>query len=250
MTKITRRHALKSTALLGAAAALRPSLFAQSGQNGSGQGGLEITLSDLPYDYDALEPAIDGQTMRIHHGRHHAGYVRNLQNALKSMPAPTSMEALLSDIPSLPGAVQTAVRNNGGGHWNHDLFWRIMAPPGQGGGGQPRGALAARIQTDFGSMKAFTDQFSQAAATRFGSGWAWLIVTPQKRLAVTSTPNQDNPLMRGLVPDGELGTPILGLDVWEHAYYLYYQNRRSDYISNWWKVVNWDAVRENFDAAS
>ncbi|MCC5845724.1 MAG: superoxide dismutase [Verrucomicrobia bacterium] len=238
---MTRRDALKSTAILGAAAALRPSLFAQHPA-----GGLRVGLKDLPYDYDALEPAIDAETMRIHHGRHHAGYVNNLKTALEEIPGATSMEGLLRDIPLLPESLQTTVRNNGGGHWNHDLFWTIMAPPGQGGGGQPGGPLAARIQSDFGSFKAFTERFSQAAAGVFGSGWAWLILNRQGRLAVTSTPNQDNPLMRGLVPDEELGTPVLGLDVWEHAYYLHYQNRRGDYISNWWKVVNWNAVGEKF----
>ncbi|MCH8528234.1 MAG: superoxide dismutase [Kiritimatiellae bacterium] len=207
---------------------------------------MRVGLKDLPYDYDALEPAIDAETMRIHHGRHHAGYVNNLKTALEEIPGATSMEGLLRDIPLLPESLQTTVRNNGGGHWNHDLFWTIMAPPGQGGGGQPGGPLAARIQSDFGSFKAFTERFSQAAAGVFGSGWAWLILNRQGRLAVTSTPNQDNPLMRGLVPDEELGTPVLGLDVWEHAYYLHYQNRRGDYISNWWKVVNWNAVGEKF----
>ncbi len=244
MQNMTRRHALKTTALLGAAAALRPSLFAQPVA-----GGLRVSLKDLPYDYDALEPAIDEKTMRIHHGKHHGGYVRNLQTALEELPGQSSMEGLLRDIPLLPESLQTTVRNNGGGHWNHDLFWEIMAPPGEGGGGQPRGSLAATILRDFGSLKAFTDQFSQAASGVFGSGWAWLIVTPQGRLKVTSTPNQDNPLMRGLVPDTELGTPILGLDVWEHAYYLHYQNRRGDYVSNWWKVVNWDAVGAKFEQA-
>jgi len=244
MKNLTRRDALKSTAILGAAAALRPSLFAQPPA-----GGLRVSLEDLPYDYDALEPAVDEQTMRIHHGRHHGGYVRNLQSALEEIPGAVSMEGLLRDIPLLPESLQTTVRNNGGGHWNHDLFWKSMAPPGQGGGGQPGGPLAARIQSDFGSFKAFTDRFSQAASGVFGSGWAWLILNRQGRLAVTSTPNQDNPLMRGLVPDDELGTPILGLDVWEHAYYLHYQNRRGDYISNWWNVVNWEAVGEKFAQA-
>lgn len=244
MQAVTRRNALKTTALLGAAAALRPSLFAQT----SG-GSLQVSLEDLPYELNALEPAIDAQTMRIHHGRHHGGYVRNLQAALEVLPGVVSMEALLGGIPNLPESLQTVVRNHGGGHWNHDLFWKSMAPPGQGGGGQPRGPLAARILADFGSYNAFTDQFSQTASSVFGSGWAWLIVNRRGRLAVTATPNQDNPLMQGLVPDEELGTPILGLDVWEHAYYLHYQNRRSDYISNWWKVVNWHAVSDRFALA-
>lgn len=237
MNAMTRRQALKTTLMLGAAAALRPPLFARTG------GGYAAELPELPYAFDALEPAIDAETMRIHHGKHHAGYVRNLQKALESLPGVDSLESLLAGIPGLPAALQTTVRNNGGGHWNHDLFWRIMAPPGQGGGGQPGGELAARIFADFGSVAGMTEAFSQAAATRFGSGWAWLVVRPGGRLAVTSTPNQDNPLMKGVVPEAETGIPVLGLDVWEHAYYLHYQNRRGDYISNWWKLVNWEAVQ-------
>lgn len=240
MKNMTRRDALKTTVLLGAAAALRPSAFAQS------PGGIHIDFGGLPYAFDALEPAIDEKTMRIHHGKHHAGYVRNLKKALEDHPGAATMEGVLRDLPLLPEPLQTTLRNNGGGHWNHELFWNSMASPGAGGGGHPGGPLAARIQADFGSYREFTDLFSQAAASRFGSGWAWLILNRQGRLAVTSTPNQDNPLMRGLVPDEELGTPILGLDVWEHAYYLHYQNRRGDYISNWWKVVNWNVVGEKF----
>jgi Fe-Mn family superoxide dismutase len=244
MKTLTRRDALKTTALLGTAAALRPSLFAQPVA-----GGLRIVLEDLPYPHDALEPAIDEKTMRIHHENHHGAFVRNLQNISDELRGHANIESLLRDIPLLPESIRTVVRNNGGGHYNHDLFWKIMAPPGQGGGGLPQGPLAARIQTEFGSYKAFTDLFSQKAAGVFGSGWAWLILTQQGRLAVTSTPNQDNPLMRGLVPDEEFGTPILGLDVWEHAYYLRYQYRRGDYISNWWKVVNWQAVGRKFEQA-
>ncbi|MCC5846637.1 MAG: superoxide dismutase [Verrucomicrobia bacterium] len=207
---------------------------------------MKVALPDLPYAKDALEPAIDRKTMEIHHGRHHAGYANNFQSALDRLPGATSVEEVLADIPSLPEDLQTTVRNNGGGHWNHDLFWKIMAPPGQGGGGTPAGNLAARINADFGSFAAFSEAFSEAGATRFGSGWAWLVARPDGSLVVGSTPNQDNPLMKGLVPDDLIGTPILGLDVWEHAYYLHYQNRRGDYISNWWKLVNWPEVSRRY----
>ncbi len=238
---ITRREALKQTALIGTAATLAPSLLAQSGERAP-----QVKLPDLPYAADALEPAIDAETMRIHHGKHHAGYTRKLNAALAQLPSSTDPEAILQKIPAAPQVLQTTLRNNGGGFYNHRLFWETMAPPGAGGGGVPHGALAAAITRSFGSFSAFQELFSKAAATRFGSGWAWLIKQPKGGLAVTSTPNQDNPLMRGLVPDAEIGTPLLGLDVWEHAYYLHYQNRRGDYISNWWKVVNWKAVQARF----
>lgn len=241
--RMTRRTALKSTAVLGAAAMAGPRLFADDPFT-------PVALSPLPYAFDALEPAIDAKTMEIHHGRHHAGYVRNFQEALKSEGVNQPVEDILADIPSLPESIQTAVRNNGGGHWNHDLFWNVMAPAGNGGGGAPTGALAARILADFGSLGAFTDAFSEAASTRFGSGWAWLVAKPDGRLVVGSTPNQDNPLMRGIVPDELTGRPVLGLDVWEHAYYLHYQNRRGDYISNWWNVVNWPAVSARYQRAA
>ena len=198
-----------------------------------------LALPDLPYAYDALEPTIDARTMEIHHGRHHAAYARNLANALRDDPsfAARPLESLLADIPLLPSNIQTSVRNNGGGHWNHNLFWEVMSPDG---GGTPVGVLAEAINAQYGDFATMREQFSQAAATRFGSGWAWLMVDENGALAVSSTPNQDNPLMRGLVDD--LGTPILGLDVWEHAYYLHYQNRRGDYIDAWWNVVNWPHV--------
>jgi Fe-Mn family superoxide dismutase len=228
---------LKRTALLGAAATLSPGLLrAQSSGN-------TVTQPALPYAFDALEPAIDRMTMEIHYGKHHAGYVRNYNAAAQQISGQRSLEQVLSDLSSMPEAVRTSLRNNGGGVWNHNLFWDIMAPPGTGG--QPEGELAKRITSDFGSIPAFKQAFSDAASSRFGSGWAWLIVRASDgRLAVTSTPNQDNPLMKGVVPDDELGTPLLGLDVWEHAYYLHYQNRRGDYISNWWKLVNWSAVEQ------
>ncbi len=194
----------------------------------------------LPYPKDALEPHIDALTMEIHHDRHHAAYVNNANAALDKHPElqALTVEDLLRRIQTVPEDVRTALRNNAGGHANHSLFWTVMGP---GKGGQPGGALAAALQTAFGSFDNFKTQFSQAATTRFGSGWAWLVVQ-NGHLAVTSTPNQDNPLMDG-------ATPVLGLDVWEHSYYLKYQNKRPDYIAAWWNVVNWDEVARRFAAA-
>ena len=199
------------------------------------------TLPSLPYAYDALEPHIDARTMEIHHTKHHAAYVNNLNAALEKHPAlqDVSLEALLRNLNSVPEDIRTAVRNNGGGHANHSLFWNIMSPSG---GGAPSGALADAIHQTFGSFDAFKERFSQAAATRFGSGWAWLALDAFGNLVVYSTPNQDSPYMDGFVP-------LLGLDVWEHAYYLKYQNRRPEYIQNWWNVVNWNAVAENYERA-
>ena len=198
-------------------------------------------LPDLPYSFDALEPSIDAKTMEIHHGKHHQGYVNNLNAALENHPElqEKSVEDLISDLNSVPENIRNAVRNNGGGHVNHSLFWPCMGPDG---GGNPDGELAEAINSAFGSFDDFKDQFSKAAATRFGSGWAWLCVDSSGGLVVTSTPNQDNPLSDGL-------KPILGLDVWEHAYYLNYQNRRPDYVSSWWNVVNWNQVAQNFSSA-
>ena len=198
-------------------------------------------LPDLPYDYDALEPHIDAETMKIHHSKHHQGYVNNLNAALEKHPelADKSLEDLLGDLDSVPENIRTAVRNNGGGHANHSLFWPCLAP---GSGGTPSGELAGAIDSAFGSFDAFAEAFSKAAATRFGSGWAWLCVDNSGGLVVTSTANQDNPVSEGL-------NPILGLDVWEHAYYLNYQNRRPDYVKAWWNVVNWEQVSENFAEA-
>jgi len=203
----------------------------------------QFTLAPLPYATDALEPSIDKATMEIHHGRHHAAYVNNLNAQVKAYPelANLSLEALQGQM----SRFNAAVRNNGGGHYNHALFWQVMAPQGQQG--VPSDALAAAIQGGFGSMDDLKKRFDQAALTRFGSGWAWLIVTPDKKLAVTSTPNQDNPLMD--LPGIDRGTPILGLDVWEHAYYLKYQNKRADYATQWWNVVNWGEVSKRYDAA-
>lgn len=206
-------------------------------------------LADLPYKPDALEPHIDARTMEIHHGKHHASYIKNLNEALDSAPVGTRqpLEKLLAGLPELTDeSLRTTLRNNGGGHWNHDFFWKVLTPVEKSG--QPSDQLAEAINSDFESMDAFKKSFGEAATKRFGSGWAWLVLQDGK-LKITSTPNQDNPLMRGIVPDGDLGTPILGLDVWEHAYYLNYQNRRPDYISAWWNVVNWAAVSERYAAA-
>ncbi|GIV58297.1 MAG: superoxide dismutase [Bacteroidetes bacterium] len=199
------------------------------------------TLPDLPYPYDALEPHIDARTMEIHHTKHHQGYVNNLNKALEGHAdlQARSLEDLLRGIDEVPEAIRTAVRNNGGGHANHSLFWTIMSP---NGGGAPQGSLAEAIEAAFGSFEAFKEKFSAEAAGRFGSGWAWLVVDQDGNLQVYSTANQDSPYMQG-------HTPILGLDVWEHAYYLHYQNRRPDYIQHWWNVVNWEQVARNYEAA-
>jgi superoxide dismutase, Fe-Mn family len=198
-------------------------------------------LPDLPYPKDALEPHIDAKTMEIHHGKHHAGYVSKLNDALEghSDLASQSIEELMRGLSAVPENIRTAVRNNGGGHANHTLFWTVMSPKG---GGEPSGEVGTAIKSTFGSFDAFKEEFANAAATRFGSGWAWLCVKPGGELHVESTPNQDTPLSEG-------HTPILGLDVWEHAYYLNYQNRRPDYISAFWNVVNWDEVNKRFAAA-
>lgn len=201
---------------------------------------MAFELPALPYAHNALEPHVDSMTMEIHHGKHHAAYVNNLNAALTGTENEgKSLESLLANISKLPAAV----RNNGGGHYNHTLFWSIMSP---NGGGAPKGELAAAIDSTFGSFDAFKEKFASAAATRFGSGWAWLCVE-NGQLKVCSTPNQDNPLM-DVVTDCN-GTPILGLDVWEHAYYLKYQNRRPDYIAGFWNVVNWDEVARRYAAA-
>ncbi len=200
---------------------------------------MAFELPSLPYAFDALEPHIDKQTMEIHHDKHHKGYTDKLNAAIEgSDKANKSIEEILKNVQG-----NTAVRNNGGGYYNHNLFWSIMGP---NAGGQPSGALAEAINKKFGSFDKFKEEFSNAAATRFGSGWAWLIVTGNGDLAVTSTANQDNPLMD--VAE-QKGTPVLGLDVWEHAYYLKYQNKRPGYIDAWWNVVNWDAVSKRYEQA-
>ena len=202
---------------------------------------MAFELPPLPYAENALEPHIDARTMSIHHDKHHAAYTNNLNAALEGHAnlAGKSIEELLGDLDALPESIRTAVRNNGGGFANHNLFWEIMGPDT---GGEPTGDLAAAIDKKFGGFATFKEQFAKAAATRFGSGWAWLYVDQDGELAVSSTPNQDTPLMEG-------NTPILGLDVWEHAYYLNYQNRRPDYVSAWWNVVNWDSVAAKYAAA-
>ncbi len=197
-------------------------------------------LPPLPYGFDALEPHIDKRTMEIHHGKHHAGYVSKLNAAIEKHPdlGDWSVEKLVAQLSEVPEDIRGAVRNNGGGHANHSLFWQIMG----GSGGEPSGELAAAIDSELGGFASFQEQLSTAAATRFGSGWGWLTVDASGKLGVQSTPNQDNPLTEGR-------TPILGVDVWEHAYYLNYQNRRPDYVKAWWNVVNWDAVAERYAAA-
>jgi Fe-Mn family superoxide dismutase len=201
---------------------------------------MAFTLPALPYAPEALEPHIDAQTMQIHHGKHHQAYVTNLNAAIEKAPelASWNLEQLCRDIAKVPESVRTAVRNNGGGHWNHALFWELMAP---NAGGAPSGALATAIDTAFGDFAKFRDAFKAAAVGRFGSGWAWLVAAKDGTVTIESSPNQDNPLMEGR-------HAILGLDVWEHAYYLRYQNRRPDYIEAWWNVVNWGAVSARYDA--
>ena len=201
---------------------------------------MSYTLPALPYAYDALEPNIDAQTMQIHYTKHHQTYINNLNAALEgaNLPKP-AVEELIADLDKLPESVLAAVRNNGGGHANHSLFWQVMSAQG---GGQPDGSLAAAIDADLGGLEKFKEAFTKAAISRFGSGWAWLSVTPEKKLVVESTANQDSPLMTG-------NTPILGLDVWEHAYYLKYQNRRPEYIAAFYNVVNWPEVARRYEAA-
>jgi superoxide dismutase, Fe-Mn family len=201
---------------------------------------MAFTLPALPYATDALEPHIDKMTMEIHHGKHHQAYVTNLNKALEGKPeADSSIEDIMKNVSKFP----MGVRNNGGGHYNHSLFWTILSP---NGGGEPTGALADAINSTFGSFADFKTKVNEAGATRFGSGWAWLIVTPDKKLAVTSTPNQDNPLMD--IAEVK-GTPVFGIDVWEHAYYLKYQNRRPDYLAAIWNVINWNRVAELYSKA-
>jgi len=198
-------------------------------------------LPPLPYPNNALEPHFDEKTMEIHHDRHHATYVNNLNTALESAPElqNKSVEELVASLDAVPESIRTAVRNNGGGHANHSLFWQILSP---NGGGEPTGAIAAAIETELGGFAKFKEDFAKAATTRFGSGWAWLVVDKAGKLSVTSTPNQDTPLSEGK-------TPILALDVWEHAYYLKFQNKRPDYIAAFWNLVNWDEVNKRYAAA-
>ncbi len=201
---------------------------------------MTYTLPDLPYAYDALEPYIDEETMHLHHDKHHNTYVTNLNAAIEKYPelGEKTIEELLSDMDAIPTDIKTAVRNNGGGHANHSFFWEIMAP---NAGGEPTGEIKEAINEAFGDFSSFKEEFKKAAAGRFGSGWAWLVMENGK-LAITSTANQDSPLMEGK-------TPIIGLDVWEHAYYLKYKNVRPDYIAAFWNVINWDEVNKRFEAA-
>jgi Fe-Mn family superoxide dismutase len=202
---------------------------------------MAFELPDLPYDVSALEPHIDARTMQIHHDAHHGTYVKNLNGAIEKHPelGDKSVEELLRDLASVPEDIRTVVRNNGGGHFNHSIFWTIMGPDG---GGEPSGELAEAVEEAFGDFATFKDTLSKAAVGQFGSGWGWLYLSGGK-LAVRGFPNQDNPVMEG-------GVPILGVDVWEHAYYLKYQNKRPDYVAAWWNTVNWDAVEDRYEEAS
>lgn len=242
-----RRRDFIRTASIGLAVASTSRLTAQLSPNTN----MTYTLAPLPYAPNALEPHIDAQTMEIHHGKHHNAYVTNLNAALAkeaSFAAPADVNALVADLSKVPESIRTAVRNNAGGHANHTFFWNLLSP---NGGGAPVGALGEAIQKTFGGLdgdKGLKAQFKAAATGRFGSGWAWLIVKADKTLAVTSTPNQDSPLMKGVAETN--GTPVLALDVWEHAYYLKYQNRRPDYIDAFWNLVDWKKADALYTAAS
>jgi len=233
---MTRRDAIKST-VAGAAASV-VALSDLGRLSARAQTAAPFELPPLPYAVDALEPHIDARTMEIHHDKHHAGYVANLNKAVSSQPSLVgkSLEELMTALASAPAEVRTAVQNNGGGHYNHSLFWQMMKP---GGGGEPRGRFAEAINSAFLSFAGFKDQFTRAALSRFGSGWAWLTVSEGK-LQIESTPNQDTPVTAGR-------PPLLGVDVWEHAYYLKYQNRRADYVAAWFNVIDWDFVAARFD---
>jgi len=255
---MSRRQALKTTALAATATAILSKTIAQTeGQTLLTTKGFPYTLPPLPYAFDALEPHIDAKTMEIHHDRHHKAYVDNLNKAVAdSDEGKKSVEDLVKDLDSVPEKIRTAVRNNGGGHYNHSLFWQMMS---RSGGGEPKGELAKTIEVSFGSFSAFKEAFAKAGLGQFGSGWAWLVIS-QGKLTIEATPNQDSPLMLPPLPkealdfakDYNLGkltstkVPLLGVDVWEHAYYLKYQNKRADYISAWWNVVNWDFVADRY----
>lgn len=240
---ITRREAIKTTALITTAAAVMPGALAQT--NTTAAAPALFTLPPLPYAFDALEPHIDARTMEIHHDRHHKTYVDNLNKSYRPTsinapnPMPTIEELMSMRSPGAP--MPLAIRNNGGGHYNHSLFWQMMK---KDGGGEPKAELAKAIDSAFGNFAGFKEGFGKAAASRFGSGWAWLVFN-QGKLEIVSTANQDSPIMGQAVAGCE-GTPLLGLDVWEHAYYLKYQNKRADYVTAWWNVVNWDFVTERY----
>jgi Fe-Mn family superoxide dismutase len=203
---------------------------------------LPFMLPPLPYAYNALEPHIDAETMKFHHDKHHAAYIKKLNEAVNKYPelAKQSVEDLVKNVDTLPEDVRKTIRNNGGGHLNHTMFWEIMSP---NGGGQPTGTIAEAINKSFGSFSAFQEQFNEAGKNRFGSGWAWLVMDKNRQLAVTSTANQDSPLMEG-------SFPIMGNDVWEHAYYLKYRNKRDEYLKQWWNVVNWDEINKRYQKAT
>lgn len=227
---LTAAAALPLTRLAGAAPRTEFEVDGEVIQTGG-----PFTVPPLPYAYDALEKAIDAQTMTLHHDKHHATYVKNLNDALAKMPADWQskpLEYILTHLSDLPAEVRGVIRNNGGGHYNHSIFWTLMSPTG---GGEPTGAIKTIIDRDFGGFEAFKTKFEDAGAKRFGSGWVWLVLNKEKKYEIVSLPNQDTALMEG-------ATPILGNDVWEHAYYLRYQNKRADYLKAWWNVVNWEAV--------
>jgi Fe-Mn family superoxide dismutase len=238
MAELSRRQLLQSASAGAAVLALSPLARLAAAEGDAG-----FTLPKLPYAFDALEPIIDAKTMEIHHDRHHKAYVDNLNSALKGQAnlQKKKVGELLRGIDSVPEKIRQAVINNGGGHANHSMFWKIMASPKKGGGGEPKGALAKAIDAAFESLAKFQAKVSTAGMTRFGSGWTWL-VSNKGKLEVYSTANQDSPLLKGHVP-------LLGIDVWEHAYYLKYQNKRADYLNAWWKVVNWEDVAERYNRA-
>ena len=235
---LDRRNFVKLSALAATAAMLPATAGAADAYK----------LDALPYAFDALAPHIDAKTMEIHHDKHHASYIKNLNEALAkdTKLAEKSLDQILGDLPSISDeAARTTIRNNGGGHWNHDFFWKTLTPAAKSG--KPSGELAKAIDEAFGSYDEFKNAFGAAAAKRFGSGWAWLI-SQNGKLKIVSTANQDNPAMKGIVPDSDLGTAIIGLDVWEHAYYLNYQNKRPEYVAAWWNVVNWDEAAKRYAA--
>jgi Fe-Mn family superoxide dismutase len=240
---MTRRKAIKTTVMATAVCAVLPAARAQqtTPMIAAPPGAGAFSVPPLPYAYDALEPHIDALTMQIHHDKHHLAYVTNLNKALAGNAdlAGKSIETIMTDLNAVPEGIRTAVRNNGGGHFNHSLFWQMMK---KGGGGEPKGNLAAAMEKKFGSFSGFKDEFTKAATGRFGSGWAWLALGPEKQVAIESSANQDTPWSAGK-------TPLLGIDVWEHAYYLKYQNRRADYVAAWFNVADWDFVAERFQKA-
>ena len=243
---MTRRQALKTTALASAVCATATTLRTASAQSSAGAAPAAgvtgpFTLPPLPYAFDALEPHIDALTMQIHHDKHHAAYVTNLNKAVADFPevGKKGVEDLLRNLNAVPEKIRAAVRNQGGGHYNHTLFWQMMK---KDGGGQPSGELLKGVEKRFGSFAAFKDELTKAALGQFGSGWAWLVLDGNKQLGIEPTPNQDSPISQSK-------QPLLGVDVWEHAYYLKYQNRRADYLKAWWNVVNWPEVAKGYEAA-